>query len=418
MLLKVAIEKDNATGAITWHNLYANSIRLRLRKDYNLLDIPDKEKARDNLGVTRAILEAKTEAINTAETYTDDRERWLDDRISIRAKFNLDNIQQLRKEFGVWIPNSQDNINAWNDITYEQVDLTTLDGVRKQGFTSNESIHLQPHSSSSNFTLNARNPNDTGIIKSENVAKRFWFDADQKSPSYEDGTNFTDYVYFALENAKTYIDDKNKAQDEEWNRRYNELKEWITNEINVLTNWMVARFADWQFAIGYTLKRDHNRMNTVLDEITTIYNERLTTVETDLSNISTDVASVNTRAGNIESELTALLRGAVRFLATAQDHADRDTTAKLRRLAYNVCWWIWNDVAPTIQRWTHQNDIRIEAVESFLQSVFLDGQLHFPEDTPPEKEVQESRELINGTSPYITIPVIKFESAEKIIWIG
>lgn len=417
MLLKVAVEKDNNTGIITWHNLYANSIRLRLRKDYNLLDVPDKVLARKNLGVTDAILQAKTEAITTATAYTDDRERWLDDRITLRTKFNLDNIQQLRKEFGVWIPNSQDSIDDWNDITYEQIDLTTLDGVRKQGFIENESIHIQPFSGSSSFTLNARNPNSSGEIKTNNVAQRFWFDANKKSESYKDDTNFTDYVYYALSNAKTYIDDENTKQDDEWERRYTELKEWITNEINVLTNWMVARFADWQFAIGYVLQNDHKQMNTVLNEITSRYNSRFSTIEQDLSKINTDVHSVNTRAENIESELLSLLNGAFRFLATAQDHADRDTTAKMRRITYNIVYWIWNSVIPTAQRWSAQNDIRIEALESFLQSVFSDGKLHLPSETPPEEDKTDQRNLINGTAPYITVPVIQFKSADKIIWI-
>ena len=53
MIIKVAVKKDN--DKITWRDPYSGAIRNRLRVDLNLADIPDKEAARNNLGLGSVI---------------------------------------------------------------------------------------------------------------------------------------------------------------------------------------------------------------------------------------------------------------------------------------------------------------------------------------------------------------------------
>lgn len=53
MIIKVAVKKDN--DKITWRDPYSGAIRNRLRVDLNLADVPDKEAARNNLGLGSVI---------------------------------------------------------------------------------------------------------------------------------------------------------------------------------------------------------------------------------------------------------------------------------------------------------------------------------------------------------------------------
>ena len=415
MLLKVAVEKDNATGAITWHNLYANSIRLRLRKDYNLLDIPDKELARKNLGVTDAIAAAKLEAITTSENYTDKEVRWLDDRLSLQVQFNLDNIKQMRKEFGFWLLKDQDAINKWNNVTYESIDLSTEAGARAQGFTENESIHVQ------NFAkvLNARNPNSEGAIASNNILERFWFDANKKSSSYKDDTNFVDYVYYALSNAKTYIDDENTAQDTEWERKYAELKEWITNEINVLTNWMVARFADWQFAIGYVLKQEHSAVNQILENLTTTYNKNFSDTKVAIDSMKTDLHNLykSTMANDKTNENSS--KAIVNLLKTIIPNLYTTIYNQEKAIVKNIALWVYEEKMTGLMVADYQNEKRIAALndaviqlmqgtEATLQFLKLNTQV----------VTENNHGFSNGKTANVAYQKIIYETTGKKLWIA
>ena len=299
------------------------------------------------------------------------------------------------------------------------IKLTTLSGVRNQGFTANESIHIQPSSANSVFTLNARNPNSTGAIQSSNVAKRFWFDANKKPTSYDNSTNFADYVYYALSNAKTYIDDQNTAQDEEWNRRYDELKEWITNEINVLTNWMVARFADWQYALGYVLQQEHTAVNTILEGLTTTYNKNFSDTKVAVDKIGSDLHSLytSTMSNDITNENSS--KAIVSLLSKVVPNLYKTIYYQEKLMIKNLALWVWEDVQSGLLVADHQSSSRInqltEAVIALMKG--SEAKLQFLE-LGTQVITENNHGLSNGKTRNVEYQVITYKSTDKKIWIA
>lgn len=117
MILKVATGVQN-DGTVNWKDLYANAIRLRLRRDKNLSDVADAKKSRDNLGVTKAITEAQQEAIDISIEYARTHDDLIWERLDSRMSKLTEDMLDL-----------QNNIGTWNYIDYENKVVENLNFV-------------------------------------------------------------------------------------------------------------------------------------------------------------------------------------------------------------------------------------------------------------------------------------------------